>query len=1075
MLEVKGSSKVVKTATATESVPLFTAPVLPFDTLSAVQSLMVSYHDGENDVQTQLTVAGVRKHNSTFVEFVTTVEGETVRIRNGESELVKEDVKFPLCSANATCASFDAAGIDVDEMTRLAADELRAAGFNEQAESHRLRELYGCEEENHRHLDENTKRELSTACYCTKWSWKLGHWRTQHFATCSEKQMSEEDACCGDGHGGYDVASGQCTNYPLRPTSSPCREAWGGRNAGGDPSYSPYCTEGATAKGPSGITCQNCTDTQNGAAGFYSDTKVRHYTYLHKSTDRRHMVLILHQFMGNGYSMYQGIRPFVEQPQFINFVFLYPTSPDNGNVCMLIGSICFEDNGGWYGKTWNELGFDGDDWPGNSPYKRGDYGYVDPSNGGGGMALNGLKNLIADVGADAVYAFDFNHASCPTRVLSIGWSDGGRASIMMNLFNREFPVDMAVAMAGHPMDGWETHWTASSGSGGAGAPQRLQTHDSNLQYLMWMGQDPDAPGSPAGSYNGPGASTTGPEGTNGIRIYAFWTSNDNYFKNGNAVQAMPNIAGQVLACTGDSSAGTGPFYDNSLTGTSGAGGPGGGCVKELDNADPTHSNDAGTCVDDDTYEQSCGSGTNDWSGAGCGGEDWQLVSGSWECSSHFYPPWGFHKGCVAAGNCPGSTGSSKTVPCTDHTTGAVTTCGFQKNDWWANCDPTDPASCNTRIVLEIHNSMSAGSTGPNTGSTGGTCYPNDLAGVPATPGSWETGYRSTTIHRCDTNPTACDQDCRRDPTDGDFPCKTEWEYDSDPDADCEGFFGTTGNYQAHYNFLTDDAMNEFRVEEAIYNFVRDAHVCDITMSSAYPSSYVWTTKFFDDFKHTLLVTTGSKEDDPPPEEKGEKGKDKRRKLLSTAELTGNKGENERKLRMSNFETDAQRAYYEWNQGAKDTKHHDKKLFDRYIPSKLSITPITDTPIQKPSTIANRNGRTFRYPSDFYPTKTKNIKGQTVTVFEQKGQPNVDERFKPKCDPRHLSLQDKWCTEHAHDVRVVSKEMNEKTVMHVNKTAGDNPDKKHRSQWRKSTAQANFDADKKLRGGYAGYVLDRWVN
>ena len=110
-LEVKGSDQIVQTAEATTTLPMFLAPVLPFKQLAATKTIKATYHDwfSSEQVEAQMTVAGVRRHNSTYVEFVTTVPGEVVRILNGKTSLIKNPtfanklerpVEFGLCSAD---------------------------------------------------------------------------------------------------------------------------------------------------------------------------------------------------------------------------------------------------------------------------------------------------------------------------------------------------------------------------------------------------------------------------------------------------------------------------------------------------------------------------------------------------------------------------------------------------------------------------------------------------------------------------------------------------------------------------------------------------------------------------------------------------------------------------------------------------------------------------------------------------------------------------------------------------------------------------------------------------------------
>jgi len=84
----------------------------------------------------------VRKHNSTFVEFVTDVEGEIIEVLNGGAYLTRFPTTqngfeipqtYEICSANATCSAFRASGIDVDSALDLAKMQLAESGFEEQA------------------------------------------------------------------------------------------------------------------------------------------------------------------------------------------------------------------------------------------------------------------------------------------------------------------------------------------------------------------------------------------------------------------------------------------------------------------------------------------------------------------------------------------------------------------------------------------------------------------------------------------------------------------------------------------------------------------------------------------------------------------------------------------------------------------------------------------------------------------------------------------------------------------------------------------------------------------------------
>ncbi len=62
----EGKGRKGQTATAMKSIPMIAAPVLPFEQLAAVKSLKVKYKEGLETVESQMTIAGVRKHNSTY-------------------------------------------------------------------------------------------------------------------------------------------------------------------------------------------------------------------------------------------------------------------------------------------------------------------------------------------------------------------------------------------------------------------------------------------------------------------------------------------------------------------------------------------------------------------------------------------------------------------------------------------------------------------------------------------------------------------------------------------------------------------------------------------------------------------------------------------------------------------------------------------------------------------------------------------------------------------------------------------------------------------------------------------------
>jgi predicted esterase len=84
----------------------------------------------------------VRKHNTTFVEFITDVAGETVEVFNGAARLVRYPAvgstllstkRFTICAANATCSAFKASGVDAEAAMLQAKAELEKIGYMNEA------------------------------------------------------------------------------------------------------------------------------------------------------------------------------------------------------------------------------------------------------------------------------------------------------------------------------------------------------------------------------------------------------------------------------------------------------------------------------------------------------------------------------------------------------------------------------------------------------------------------------------------------------------------------------------------------------------------------------------------------------------------------------------------------------------------------------------------------------------------------------------------------------------------------------------------------------------------------------
>lgn len=110
-LEMKGSDTIVKTAVASQALPLVVAPYLTFEELDAVKSIRVTVIENQAPVTEKYMVTGFRWHSTSSMAF-RTVSGDQIRISDSKAYLDKIGATYPVCSANATCSSFKAFGID---------------------------------------------------------------------------------------------------------------------------------------------------------------------------------------------------------------------------------------------------------------------------------------------------------------------------------------------------------------------------------------------------------------------------------------------------------------------------------------------------------------------------------------------------------------------------------------------------------------------------------------------------------------------------------------------------------------------------------------------------------------------------------------------------------------------------------------------------------------------------------------------------------------------------------------------------------------------------------------------------
>jgi len=134
----------IGTAEALVSVPMLLAPVLPLDKLIKVKSISTTYFDtvSNQQVEAHSQIVEVRKYNTTFVEFVTSVPGRNIAILNGEAFILDKAANdnvldvlspnstnaqaqfLPICVADVSCSAFKVEALNIDLYTNLAQIEL---------------------------------------------------------------------------------------------------------------------------------------------------------------------------------------------------------------------------------------------------------------------------------------------------------------------------------------------------------------------------------------------------------------------------------------------------------------------------------------------------------------------------------------------------------------------------------------------------------------------------------------------------------------------------------------------------------------------------------------------------------------------------------------------------------------------------------------------------------------------------------------------------------------------------------------------------------------------------------------
>jgi len=432
LLEAKNSDMIVKTAVATEDVPLVVAPVLDLDTLAGVKMLKATYNNGKDVVEAELSISGVRKYNTTFVEFITTVPGETVEILNGHvslvrKELAKRPVRFGICSANATCSAFRASGIDTHAALYEAAAELKKHGFYQESADGQCVDAPDVLVAIHSEYTVRSCAEAGSRGLCGNPSIKEGCCLTcssaEDSGTHGRSMQSKGLFCLPAGTSWYD--------WTYTPSTPHTTGSMSGNNK----------FEEAEVRMWDGFVTDPSATDYNGA---------------------RHVVFILHGMGGDGPDMHASFSSSLDVFWFKGFMFVYPTS----------GNPTYWGNTQWACYNYGCSGV-------NSAYSN----YLN-------YGMPQLQYALVDFVANTNSGTDPTGVTSCSLVFAIGYSDGGHMGIFANLYNNDAPhVHSAVGLAGHPHVDYTTD-PAGGGIVGSG-PTAVDPMESTgiRSHAYWTDND----------------------------------------------------------------------------------------------------------------------------------------------------------------------------------------------------------------------------------------------------------------------------------------------------------------------------------------------------------------------------------------------------------------------------------------------------------------------------------------------------------------------------------------------------------------------------------------------------------
>ena len=129
----RSGDRIVSTASATHTLPIYVAPILPDDQLDAIRKVTFSYYDNSanSTVRQTASVVSVTRYSRVWAEMTISYSAphRALVIRDGVANHVVGNRAFRICASNAECSSFKVAGgEDADELIATADAALAEEG-----------------------------------------------------------------------------------------------------------------------------------------------------------------------------------------------------------------------------------------------------------------------------------------------------------------------------------------------------------------------------------------------------------------------------------------------------------------------------------------------------------------------------------------------------------------------------------------------------------------------------------------------------------------------------------------------------------------------------------------------------------------------------------------------------------------------------------------------------------------------------------------------------------------------------------------------------------------------------------